>query len=151
MLIKVVKNKWKREIEGIKVRQSWGGIRIQIVPDEAMQKRWQHFIKTEEFRTTVLKDIPEEILLKFLTPLEGKVLFFNKEEQTPNFVLQVVLWKKQLLEKKNRNFTVLLMELAIGKPCMFSEVLLDKNGGEEGRIKTVILVGDTTTGLLYNL
>lgn len=63
----------------------------------------------------------------------------------------MVLWKEELLEKKNRKLAVLLMELVIERHCMFSEILLDKGEGEEGRIKTVILVGDATTGLLYNL
>jgi len=151
MFIKTKKNKTKKEIAGIEVQQGTEGIRFQIVPDAAMQQAWQRFSKTAEARYISAKELPPAILVKFLKPTKEKVLFFNKEEQTPNFVLQVVLRKKQLLEKKNRKLAVLLMELALDQHCMFSEILLAKGEREEGLIKMVVLVGDETTGLLYNL
>jgi hypothetical protein len=151
MFILVAKKKAKKEIAGFKVQQGSEGICFHIEPDEAMQQAWQRFYKTAEARNISEKEIPEIIKTKFLKPGEEKVLFFNKEEQTPNFVLQVVLRNKKLLEKKNRKLAVLLMKLAIDQHCMFSEILWGEDVRGEPWLKTVVLVGDETTGLLHYL
>lgn len=80
MFIKITKFKARREILGIKVQQGKEGIRFQIKPDATMQGKWQQFYKTAEVRNITTKDIPKEILLKFLVPAEERALFFNKEE-----------------------------------------------------------------------
>lgn len=87
MFIKIAKFKARQERAGIKVQQGNEGIRFQIEPDATMQWKWQQFYKTAKVRNITTKDIPKEILLKFLVPAKEKALFFNEEEQTPNFVL----------------------------------------------------------------
>ena len=127
------------------------GIRIRLEPDEGMQYKWRIFYESARLRATQFSEIPSGIFLELPDNPEEGVLFFNKEDQTPNFVLSVVLWKEQLLLRKNRKFTKLLLDLTVNRHCMFSKVILFNDEKGDLLLKTVFLVGDETTGLLNNL
>jgi hypothetical protein len=138
-------------IPGIQIENKIKGIRIKIEPDEDMQYKWRIFYESSRLRSTQFSDLPVGIFLELPDNPEEGVLFFNKKEQTPNFVLSVVLWNKQLLMLKNRKFTRLLLNLVVNRHCMFSKVILFNDKEGDLLLKTIFLAGDETTGLLNNL
>ena len=141
----------QKEIKGVEIETKIKGIRIKLTADAVMQRKLQFFTNGATPRNTAFSELPEGIFFEIEENLTERVLYFKNREQTSTVLLNLILSHEELLKRGNGKVYVMLFNFLAEPGHVYAKTVEEISEKGEYTLKTVYLVGDETTGLLYNL
>lgn len=132
------------ENNGVIVKNTEAGVRIEIMATEEMQKRWEGFCKRLAFEFTKIEAVPTGMFeAEGFNPFRD-IYYFNNQRQTADLIEALILAENNKLKEEIPELWALLFDLST-KHKAYAEVVLSKD--EEGKetLEKIFLAGDKTT------
>jgi len=127
------------------------GLRIIIKPGYYMQHKWQrYFGKNFTLAETLREKIPDGLFEETPIGLKERIFYFNNKEQAQDIVLKIVLHYGFLQKKQELRFWLLIYDLC-AQHKLYIKAITEIGTHSDSKLKTMILAGDASTGLINNL
>lgn len=125
------------------------GIRIIIKPGYYMQRKWQrYFGKNFTLAETIREKIPDGLFTDAPIGRKERIFYFNCKEQAQDIVVKIVLHYGLLHKNKELRLWLIIYDLCAQHKLYIKAIT---EIGVQNKLKTMILAGDVSTGLINNL
>jgi len=146
-----MKSNSQEKFEKIKVDRQTDRIKIKIEADSAMRKRWEEQRKIPFYLTITKERIPKKAFKDGLRNSKEVKVFYATRKEAALYIGAIIRYNGAFRNGAGRELLQQLEQMGITERKLYAKVVQKKKQGGGWELKTIFLVGDETTGLLYYL
>ena len=144
-----MKGSW---LDNFEVNRKADRIKIKIKANDIIRKNWRESTKNPTYITITKEQIPKRLLRGEEKVGENvKFIYYTRKETA--FILNTIILRnnRSFLQKKRAKIIEQLYDMGVNGRSLYSKMVLEKDPDGVFVPKTMYLVGDNSTGILYYL
>jgi hypothetical protein len=144
-----MKDSW---LDNFEVNRKADRIKIKIKANDIIRKNWRESTKNPTYITITKEQIPKRLLRGEEKVGENvKFIYYTRKETA--FILNTIILRnnRSFLQKKRAKIIEQLYDMGVNGRSLYSKMVLEKDPDGVFVPKTMYLVGDNSTGILYYL
>lgn len=141
----------KKKFEGLEIERKVEGIRIKIEANKTIVENWKHTLENPTLITITKERIPKRFFRDGTRKTKTIKSIYYTRKETAFMLRTVILPKNTLAGQEGAKILGQLYEMGVNQRRLYLKMILEKEETGAFIPKTMYLVGDESTGLLYYL